>query len=68
MTKATLNARDAYTNERMVSLQLIRRLGELVSALPDDDTHPRHWGHVGDVAHVNELLSKAVEFLDRKDG
>lgn len=65
---ATLNARDAYTHERLMSLQLLRRLGELVAALPDDDTHPRHWGHVGDLGHVNGLLMQAAEFLDRKEG
>lgn len=60
-----MSARDAYTHERLVALQLLRRLGEQVGSLPDGDDHPAHWGHVGDMGHVNELLMQAAEFLDR---
>jgi hypothetical protein len=31
---------------------------------PGNDDRPIHWGHVGDLNHVNALLQQIADFLD----
>ena len=62
-----LNAEAAYENAHLVAQDLVARIGELLFDMPapGNDDHPIHWGHVGDINHVNTLLLEVVTFLDR---
>lgn len=64
--KPKLNAEAAYENAHLVARDLLERIGELLQDMPapGNDNHPIHWGHVGDISHVNELLSRVVRHLD----
>ena len=62
--KPRLEAEAAYENAQMVAQDLIECLRELLQDQPapgGDETI--HWGHVGSISHVNELLSQAICFL-----
>ena len=61
------NAENAYLTAHRKAHDLIKRIGEMLFDLPapGDGDHPIHWGHVGDVNHVNALLREVVAFLDR---
>ena len=67
MSKPRLLAEPAYENAHLVARDLLERIGELLQDMPAPgcDEFPIHWGHVGDISHVNELLSQVVGFLDR---
>lgn len=62
--KPRLNAEAAYENAHLVARDLLERIGELLQDQPAPSENT-HWGHVGDITHVNELLSQVVNFLDR---
>ena len=63
--KPKLLAEPAYENAHLVARDLLERLGDLLADLPAPGAErPIHWGHVGDVAHVNALLAEAIAFLD----
>ncbi len=66
--KPKLQAEPAYESAHMVAQDLVARVGELLQDMPapGNDDHPIHWGHVGDISHVNELLSQVIAFLERK--
>ena len=66
--KPKLNAEAAYENAHLVAQDLVARIDELLFDMPapGNDAHPIHWGHVGDINHVNTLLLEVVTFLDRK--
>jgi hypothetical protein len=66
--KPKLNAEAAYENAHLVAQDLLERIGELLQdqPAPGNDDHPIHWGHVGDMSHVNDLLSQVVRFLDKR--
>lgn len=66
--KPKLNAEAAYENAHLVARDLVDRIGELLMDMPAPgvEGHPIHWGHVGDINHVNTLLLEVVTFLDRK--
>ncbi len=63
--KPNLKAEAAYENAHLVAQDLVARIGELLFDMPapDNDEHPIHWGHVGDVNEVNHRLSSIVAFL-----
>jgi len=63
--KPPLEAEAAYENAHLVAQDLLECLRELLQdqPAPGDDEHPIHWGHVGNLSHINELLSQAVCFL-----
>ncbi len=63
-------AEDAYVAAHLLARDLVERIGDLLQDLPapGDDDHPIHWGHVGDVNHVNALLLEVAAFLDRQPG
>jgi hypothetical protein len=65
--KPKLNAEAAYENAHLVAQDLVARIGELLFDMPapGNDAHPIHWGHVGDINHVNTMLLEVVTFLDR---
>ena len=67
--KPKLTAEAAYENAHLVAQDLVERIRELLFDLPapGNDEHPIHWGHVGDVTHVTDLLSQVVAFLERRD-
>ncbi len=50
-----------------VASLLLERIRELLFDMPapGNDDHPVHWGHVGDINHVNAMLAEAMTFLDR---
>lgn len=60
--KPRLQADAAYENAHLVAQDLLACLRELLQdqPAPGDATH---WGHVGSISHVNELLSQAICFL-----
>lgn len=63
-TKITADA--AYENSHLVARDLLDRVGELLEEMPaPNGERPVHWGHVGDVNHVNALLLQVVQFLSR---
>ena len=66
--KPKLNAEAAYENAHLIARDLLDRIGELLQDMPapGNDDHPIHWGHVGDIQHVNALLLDAVAFLEPK--
>jgi hypothetical protein len=45
---------------------LLERVKELLFAMPapGNEEHPIHWGHVGNITHVNGQLSELIAFLD----
>ena len=62
-------AEAAYENSHRVAQDLLDRIRDLLQDLPapGNDDHPIHWGHVGDINHVNSLLLQVVTFLDRSE-
>lgn len=62
-TKPRLHADAAYENAHLVAQDLLDRLRELLQDQPAPDDNRIHWGHVGNLSHINELLSQAVAFL-----
>ncbi|MCZ2341682.1 MAG: hypothetical protein LC104_07780 [Bacteroidales bacterium] len=68
--KPKLQAEAAYENAHLVAQDLVQRIGELLFEMPapGNDDHPIHWGHVGDINHVNAMLLEVIAFLDRKNG
>lgn len=64
--KPNLKAEAAYENAHLVAQDLVERIKELLTDMPapGNDEHPIHWGHVGDITHVNAQLSELVAFLD----
>ncbi len=64
--KPNLKAEAAYENAHLVAQDLVERIRELLTDMPapGNDEHPIHWGHVGDITHVNAQLSDLVAFLD----
>ena len=66
--KPRLQPEAAYENAHLVAWNLLERIGELLFDLPapGNDDHPIHWGHVGDLAHVNDLLAQVASFLEPK--
>ena len=68
MKKPRIQAEPAYEHAHLVAQDLVTRISELLTDMPAPDGETRiHWGHVGSVNHVNELLSQAVEFLESHD-
>ena len=58
------NAEDAYVRERNHALELLDRVRDLVEDLPAPGCDTRiDWGHVGDLGHINELLTQVACFL-----
>lgn len=55
---------DAYIAAHANSVTLLRELQQMVENLPAPNGEtPIHWGHVGDLGHVNALLQQASNFL-----
>ena len=64
--KPNLKAEAAYENAHLVAHDQIERIKELLFDMPapGNDEHPIHWGHVGDISHINAQLSDLIAFLD----
>jgi hypothetical protein len=64
--KPNLNAEAAYENAHLVAQDLLERVKELLFDMPapGNEEHPIHWGHVGNITHVNGQLSELIAFLD----
>ena len=67
MKTAKLTADAAYENSHLVARDLLDRITDLLNDMPapGNDEQRIHWGHVGDVNHVNALLLQVVQFLSR---
>ena len=76
--KPRLEAEAAYENAHLVAQDLLQCISELLQDMPAPGqpateqemaltmqaTGPTiHWGHVGNLSHVNDLLSQVVCFL-----
>ncbi len=63
------NAEDAYIDAHLMACNLVAQIKGLLHDLPAPgiDASPIHWGHVGDVNHVNATLLEVVTFLQRKN-
>jgi hypothetical protein len=69
MTRQTNRAEieRAHVAAHAAAMANLDRLAELLGDHPapeTDDGRPIHWGHVGDLAHVNARLAELVRFLD----
>ena len=69
MPKPKLLAEPAYENAHLVARDLLDRIGDLLHDMPAPgvEEHPIDWGQVGNMTHVNELLSQIVAFLEGRD-
>lgn len=67
MTKPRLHAEPAYENAHLVAHDLLGRIAELLADMPAPgvDVRPINWADVGDIVHVNGMLSEVMAFLDR---
>ena len=67
--KPRLEADAAYENAHLVARDLVDCLRELLDDMPapGNDASPIDWGHVGNINHVNDLLSQVVCFLTGVD-
>jgi hypothetical protein len=64
MTKQRIEVIPVYETAMLVSQDLLARIRELIYDLPAPGGEvPINWGHVGDVNHVNHLLSEVVAKL-----
>jgi hypothetical protein len=65
MTKQQIEVEPVYETAVLVSQDLVSRIRELLYDLPAPDGETSiNWAHVGDVNHVNYLLSKVVAKLE----
>lgn len=66
--KPKLNADAAYENGHLIARDLLERIGEMLQDMPapDNEHRPINWSNVGDISHVNHLLSQVVEFLGKQ--
>jgi hypothetical protein len=64
VSKPKLKADSTYEHAHLVARDLLQRIGELLTERPAPDTDGIDWAAVGDIVHVNKLLSNVVGFLD----
>lgn len=62
MSKPRITAQSALENAHLVAQDQLARLREILQDYdaPDEFTH---WGHVGTLCHVNQLIAQAIEHL-----
>lgn len=67
--KPNLKAEPAYENAHLVAQDQLQRISELLQDMPapGQDYHPINWAHVGDITHVNTMLSEVITFLTGKE-
>lgn len=59
-----MSATDAYVAAQQTAAQQIDTLAAALAAHHDDTpANAVHYGHVGDIGYVNELLAQAIGFL-----
>lgn len=61
-------AEEAYVRAHGQATELVDAIYDRLQDLPapGNDDRPIHWGHVGDLNHVNALLQQIADFLDRR--
>ena len=66
MAKPKLHAEPAYENAHLVARDLLERIAEMLTDMPAPgvEGHPINWANVGDITHVNTMLSEVVAFLE----
>lgn len=63
-----MSATDAYVTAQQTAAEQIATLTAALAAHHDDTpADGTHWGHVGDINHVSELLAEAVAFLGKTE-
>jgi hypothetical protein len=63
------NAENAYVDVHAIACDLVGRINDLLQNLPapGNESIPIHWGHVGNLNHVNATLLEVVSFLEGKN-
>ncbi len=57
-------AESAYIAEHAKAHTMLEEIRQLLSDQPAPESETTiHWGHVGDLGHVNELLKQVRDFL-----
>lgn len=61
-TRKIIDVEDAYANAHQEACDLLEKIADVLQDMPapGDDEHPVNWGHVGDVAHINFVLSQLL--------
>jgi hypothetical protein len=62
--KPKLTAEAAYENSHLVAQDLLERIREILQDLPAPGPQT-NWGHVGDLAHANDLLAQVISHLGK---
>jgi len=66
-TPKKTTAEEAYVRAHVRATELVDAIYDRLQDLPAPACgHPIHWGHVGDLDHVNALLQQIADFLDRR--
>jgi hypothetical protein len=65
ITRELMESEQAYRTRRTVVLAKLEAIQRHICEVSDADEArtPSHWGHAGDMAHVNDLLSDITDFL-----
>lgn len=56
----------AYVSAHAVATELLDEIMHAIQNLPSPDSRPVHWGHVGDLQHINSLLAQVTGFFEAK--
>ncbi|MCW7072103.1 MAG: hypothetical protein OCU12_07255 [Methanophagales archaeon] len=62
MKKQTRNADAAYEHLTIIIDMQIEQLRDLLDKHDENETK-KHWGHVGDLEHIKEILTEATNFM-----
>ena len=60
MTTAT----ETYAARHAEALALIDRLRDMIEDMPEPESDGISWGHVGNMAHINEQLCEILGFVE----
>ncbi len=60
-------AEEAYVRAHVRTIELVDAIYDRLQDMPAPACgHAIHWGHVGDLNHVNSLLQQIADLLDRR--
>ena len=60
MTTAT----ETYAARHAEALALIDSLRDMIEDMPEPESDGINWGHVGNMAHINEQLCEILGFVE----
>ncbi len=61
--KARSKKADSLTSYKKRQKEITKLMSQIQTKLDKDPEEQIHWGHVGDLGHVTELLNQINEFL-----